>query len=243
VRTPITSDRGATASGTTQVRPAPTRPNDEVTRRVAYPAAPAGRTPISQRTTAARPIESPPNPLAPVVRSSPRPAAHTVARQSQPNLPHQAQRPVGEDTVRTTAVTDTADSVGDVTTQTTIHPRSVGDETTRTHAAPPPPKKAASDGAQRPISARTVIPVPELPTLDQTQPALRLEPVVRSRATMPPPMPPQARAAAPRRFPRGTDQVEPQPAALLPPPPARIETSAANDSAPLPRVTKRFANS
>jgi hypothetical protein len=87
-----------------------------------------------------------------------------------------------------------------------------------------------------------VIPVPELPTLDQTQPALRLEPVVRSRPAAPPPMPPQARAAAPRRFPRGTDQVEPQPA-LLPPPPARLATTPANDNAPLPRVTKRFANS
>lgn len=242
VRTPITSDRGATASGTTQVRPAPTRPNDEVTRRVAYPAAPAGRTPISQRTTAARPIESPPNPLAPVVRSSPRPAPHTVARPAEPHVPPQAQRPVGEDTVRTTAVTDTTESVGDVTTQTTIHHRSVGDETTRTHAAPPPPsKKAASDGAQRPMATRTVIPVPQLPTLDQTQPALRLEPVVRSRPAAPPPMPAQARAAAPRRFPRGTDQVEPQAAA--PPAPARIATAPANDSAPLPRVTKRFANS
>jgi hypothetical protein len=69
---------------------------------------------------------------------------------------------------------------------------------------------------QRPMSTRTVIPVPELPTLDQTQPALRLEPVVRSRAIVPPPPPPirsTAQAATPpRRFPRGTDHhAPPQP--------------------------------
>ena len=238
------------------------RKHEEVTRVVPRQAIPA-----AARPTQSRPIESPPNPMAPVVRSTTSPRSpYTVPRapqppasssQPQPQAPRSqpqpqphAARPVGEDTVRTTAVED--NSVGDDTTQTTaVQPAvrpSRGDETTRTHAAPPPPKKNAAppDGGtpQRRMSARTVIPVPDLPSMDQTQPAMRLEPVVRSRPVPPPPLVPQeARAQAPRRFPRGTDQHPPLEAAPLPPAPRLAdEPRPANDDGPLPRVTKRLAN-
>jgi hypothetical protein len=109
-----------------------------------------------------------------------------------------------------------------------------------THAAPPPPRKASDDIGLAPLRAptrSTVIPIPELPIQDQTRP-LRLEPVVRSRAIA---APAEARAQAPRRFPRGTEGPAPSRPAALAPSPALREPRPANDAA-LPRDSKRIAS-
>jgi hypothetical protein len=180
----------------------------------------------------------PTDPLAPVVRSSPLPGVHAArlaAAKSSPTakLPHAppADRPVSDDTVRTTAI-------GEDTVRTTAVAEAldVGDSTTRTRAAPPPPKKPDRSSAPTPpptpapISTtpsaviRTVIPVPQLPVANATQRSF--EPVVRSRAiaTEAAPLPPPPRA----RLARGTDRVDGD----------EITNVGA---APLPRITTRLA--
>jgi hypothetical protein len=168
------------------------------------------------RVAAPAPVTRPPDPLAPVVRSAPLPGVHaarlaatkTASSAKHPQEPP-ADRPVSEDTVRTTAI-------GEDTVRTTAVAE-VGDQTTRTKAAPPPPKKtdrqtSAPTPAPAPIatsnSARTVIPVPQLPVANATQRAFepvvrsRVEPVIRAGALAATPAPARARLA------RGTDRVD-----------------------------------